>query len=302
MKLMKRNLIAMLALSVSLYSCNDNALFEQEMYKNVVALISTSYHNNFEEIVPLTGNEVTGYISASVGGTDAPKQDLTILLEEENMPFDKYNWNLYDAATSLYAKLVPKDKYEIPDYKIVIKAGERTGRTLVKLRPDGLSPDSTYFISLVAKSQNNVELNEKKNNVLYKVMIYNKFASQAKNSFYSMTGLQNDAVTAASKQMYPLSVNAVRVIAGTEAFANNVTSIGSTAMILEVDDNNKVTIKPYKTLNIQQLDGDPRYPNVFKVEESFGRKFNVFLISYQYKIGTAAVKKMQEELRMEVTN
>ncbi len=292
----------MLALSLSFSSCNDNALFEQEMYKNVVALISTAYHNNFEEIVPLTGGEVTGYISASVGGTDAPTKDLTILLEEENTPFDRYNWNLYDAATNLYAKLVPKDKYEIPEYKIVIKAGERTGRTLVKLRPDGLSPDSTYFISLVAKSQNNVELNDKKSDVLYKVMIYNQYASQAKNSFYSMTGLQNDAVTAASKQLFPLSQNSVRVIAGTEAYASNVTSIANTSMILEVDQDNKVTIKPYKTLNIQQIDGDARFPNIFKVEESYGRKFNVFLISYQYKIGTAAVKKMQEELRMEVTN
>lgn len=299
---MKRNLIAILALSASFYSCNDNEVFEKEMYKNVVALISTSYHNNFEEIVPLTGGEVTGYIAASVGGTDAPTKDMTITLEEENTPFDRYNWSLYDAATNLYAKLVPKDKYEIPDARIVIKAGERTGRTLVKLRPDGLNPDSTYFISLVAKSQNAVELNEKKSNVLYKVMIYNRFASQATNSFYSMTGLQDGAVTAASKRLFPLTKNSVRVIVGTEAFASTLVSIANTGMILEVDEDNKVSIKPYKTLNIQQIDGDTRFPNIFKVEESFGRKFNVFLLNYQYKIGNGAVKKMQEELRIEVQN
>ena len=117
---MKRKLITLFTLSMFLYSCNDNEIYEQEMYKNVVALISSSYHNNFEEIVPLTGGEVNGYIAASVGGTDASTKDLVIDLEEELTPFDRYNWNLYDAAVALYAKLVPKDKYEIPDYKIVI--------------------------------------------------------------------------------------------------------------------------------------------------------------------------------------
>ena len=38
---MKRNLITILALIIALSSCNDDALFEKEMYKNVVALISS---------------------------------------------------------------------------------------------------------------------------------------------------------------------------------------------------------------------------------------------------------------------
>ena len=34
---------------MALSSCNDDALFEKEMYKNVVALISSDYYNTFEE-------------------------------------------------------------------------------------------------------------------------------------------------------------------------------------------------------------------------------------------------------------
>ena len=296
---MKRSLIGLLALPFFFTACNENDVYEHEMYKNVVALISSSYHNTFEEVVPLTGDEVIGYISASVGGSYAPSQDLVIDLEEENTPFDRYNWSLYDADTRLYAKLVPKDKYEILDYKIIIKSGERTGRTLVKLRPDGLSPDSTYFISLQAKSDNLVELNDKKNNVLYKVMIFNEYASQAANSFYAMTGLQNGAITAASKELFPLSKNSVRVIAGIESFVRDEESIANTAMVLEVSDDNKITIKPFKNLTIKQIDGDSRYPNEFRVEESFGRKFNVFSISYEYKVGKTT-RIMQEELRKEI--
>lgn len=299
MKIMKRSLSALLILPLFFVSCNDKEIFEQEMYKSVVALISSSYHNNFDEILPLTGEEVTGYISASVGGLYPPEKDLTINLEEENTPFDRYNWSLYDADTKLYAKLLPKDKYEIPDYKMVIKAGERTGRISIKIRPDGLSPDSTYFISLQMVDDEAVEINTKKNNVLYKVLIYNQFASQATNSFYSMTGLQNGAITAASKRLFPLTKNSVRVIAGTESYASNETSIANTSMILEIDSDNKVIIRPYKNLNLIQIDGNTRYPNTFFVEEFYGRKFNVFLLNYKYTIGNTTVE-MQEELRMEV--
>ena len=51
---MKRNLITILALIIALSSCNDDALFEKEMYKNVVALISSDYYNTFEEVVTLS--------------------------------------------------------------------------------------------------------------------------------------------------------------------------------------------------------------------------------------------------------
>ncbi|MCA5003742.1 BT_3044 domain-containing protein [Sphingobacterium bovistauri] len=296
---MKRRISVLLSLPFFLFSCNDKDVFEQEMYKNVVALISSSYHNNFEEIVPLNGEEVLGYITASVGGSYAPKSDLTINLVQDTIPFDRYNWSLYDADTKLYAKLLAKDKYEIPSSQIIIKAGERTGRALVKLRPEGLSPDSTYFISLQAMAENGIEINSKKSNVLYKVMIYNQYASQATNSFYTMSGLQDGAITAASKQLFPLSKNSVRVIAGIESFASNEESIAKTSMMLEVGADNSVTIKPYKDLVIRQIDNDTRYPNVFKVEESFGRKFNVFSLCYEYKVGNTT-KLMQEELRMEV--
>ena len=58
---MKRDFITILALMTALSSCNDDALFEKEMYKNVVALISSDYYNTFEEVVTLspTGEEAT---------------------------------------------------------------------------------------------------------------------------------------------------------------------------------------------------------------------------------------------------
>lgn len=297
---MKRNYIAILLLVMTLSSCNDNEVFEKEMYKNVVALISSNYYNTFEEVIPLTGEEVIGYIAASSGGTHAPEKNMVIGLEEDQSPLDLYNRSLFDADENLYAKLLPKDKYEIIDYKIQINAGERTGRTMVKLNPDGLSPDSTYFIGLKATDISGVEINPKKNTILYQILIKNDYASQADNVYYSMTGLSNDMATAGNKKMYPLSRNSVRVIAGNESFQNNVAHIDKTSLILEVDAENNVTIKPYKDLVVTQIDGDTRYPNTFNVEELYGRRYNVFLLSYEYTYNKVK-RHMQEELRLEVT-
>lgn len=297
---MKKGYITMLALSAVFASCKDNAVFEKEMYKNEVALISSDYHNTFQEVVYLTGEEeIIGYIAASTGGTHAPEQDLVIGLVEDPEPLAEYNFSLYDADERLYAKLLPEDKYELVDDKIQIKAGERTGRTMIKLRPDGLSPDSSYFIGLRATDVSGVELNPKKNTMLYQVLIRNDYASQAENSVYTMTGLLNEMVTAANKQLFPLTYNSVRMIAGNETFQSTEASIGKTAIILEVDEDSRVTIKPYGDMQVIQLNNDPLYPNVFRVEEAFGRRTNVFLLSYEYTIdGVTKVMKERVELQI----
>lgn len=293
--------LGVLALIGTMVSCNDDAIFEKEMYKNEVALISTDYHNTFQEVVHLTGGEIIGYIAASVGGTHAPEKDMVIGLEEDLEPLAKFNYFNYDADESLYARQLPKEKYEIADYRIQIKAGDRTGKSMIKLNPDGLSPDSTYFISLRATDISGVELNPKKSNILYQIVLENDYASQARSSLYTMTGMLDGMVTAANKQLFPLTYNSVRMIAGNETFVSTVVALEKNSIILEVSEDNSVTIKPYGSIVVTQLNDDLKYPNVFMVEEAFGQKTNVFLLSYKYTIGTVT-KTMQERVEMQVRN
>ncbi len=297
---MKRRYIAILALMTMFTACKDNEVFEKEMYKNEVSLISSDSYNVFQEVVKLTGDEIIGYVVASVGGTHAPEQDMVIGLQEDPEPLEEYNWSNFDAAEDLYAKLVPADKYELLDDKIVIKAGERTGRTMIKLRPEGLSPDSTYFIGLKVSDISGVEINPNKNTMLYQVSFENEYASQVTNSRYTMTGIKDGEIpVAANKQLFPLTYNSVRMVAGNELYESKVAEINKKSVILEVDEFNKVTIKPYKDIEIVQLDNDPKYPNVFLVEEAFGRKTNVFLLSYEYTLdGITQVIKERVEMQI----
>ena len=299
---MKQRLLVIMALLGTLVSCNDDAIFEKEMYKNEVALISSDYYNTFQEVVKLTSEEeVIGYVAASVGGTNAPVKDMVIGLEEDAEPLGLYNYSLYDADSALYAKLLPKDKYEITEYQIKVKAGERAGKTMIRLRPDGLSPDSTYFLSLRATDISGVELNPKKSTILYQVLLENDYASQAKNSLYTMTGMINGMVTAANKELFPLSYNSVRMVAGNETFVSKESAIRETSIILEVAEDNSVTIKPYGSIQVTQLDDDDKYPNVFMVEDYYGQKTNVFLLAYEYTIGDVT-KEMKERVEMQIRN
>ena len=83
---------------------------------------------------------------------------MVIGLEEDLTSLEFYNRSLYDVDEACYAKFLSSDKYEIVDYKIQINAGERTGRTMIKIRPEGLSPDSTYFVGLKATDISGVDV------------------------------------------------------------------------------------------------------------------------------------------------
>lgn len=283
-----------------LSSCKDNEIFEKEMYKNVVSLVSTNYYNTFVETVDLNNEETTTYIAATAGGTLLPSSNLVVDLIENLDQLNIYNWSLHDAEESLYAKVLPAANYTIEDPKITIRAGERSGRTAVKIRTAGLSPDVVYFISLKVADGAAAEVNANKNSILYQVALKNNYASQTEESLYSMRGLLNETITAANKKMFPLTKNRVRIQVGTETYEPNLTNINNTSIILELAADNKISILPYKDIPVVQLAGDATYNNTYRLEETaFGSKFHVFLLHYQYTLANK-VNIMKEELRIEI--
>lgn len=280
-------------------SCNDDAIFKKEMYKHVISLVSAEDYNVFKEVVPLTGEETDGYIAASCGGTIATDKDITISLVEDLDPFEFYNWSLYDADAEQYAQLLPKDKYKIDNYSITIHKGERTGKTKVEIDPEGLSPDSTYFIALKIDKSPDYELNESKSSILYQVLIKNNYASQDEQTLYRMNGLLDSAVTAGNVLMLPLSKSKVRIMAGTEPFQAKLDVINKAAIVLDIQDDGHVNISPYKDILVTPID-NPDYPNTYKQEvDNFGRVYNTFLLAYEYTLD-GVTHQILENLSMEV--
>jgi hypothetical protein len=292
-------LIPLLTLaSVMICSCDRDELFEREQYKNVFALLSDDGFNIFAEEHNLELSESPGFVSAVCGGSLPTEKDIDMTIVDDENLLLQYNRSNFDVDESKYARWLPRDKYNIADYNITIPAGERTGLMSVKVYPSGLSPDSVYFIPLRVDRFTAYELNPQKSNVLYRVFLKNYYATNKTATYYSFRGKRNDVNVMGSKQVFPVSGNSVRVMAGDITFESNTNVINGGAILLTVDGDNKVRIEPWRDLNVTQVDDDPDYPNTFFIYDDGYKTYKTFLLRYDYEYGGNSYS-MQEELRIE---
>lgn len=285
-------------------ACDTNEVYEKELYKKVVAFICSDNYNVLEDVQELTGQENETFIGLSCGGTDAPAVDIRVSIVEDIVPFNNYNVGMFDTDKSQYAKLLSKDHYDIEDYHVTIPKGKRTGRLDIKVKPDGLSPDSVYFIPLSISAMSAYEVNYEKSTMLYRVLIKNFYAEQKSSSYtyYTMRGYKDEAVMQATKEVQPINKNTVRLMPGNTSFLAEEDYIAENAILVEVQSDNSVRISGYKDLEVVQNDDDPDFPNVFLTEEDdWGRKFKVFFLAYQYKDGDNFID-IKEELRLQYTD
>jgi hypothetical protein len=285
-------------LVAGLTSCNQDEYFTREQYKNVFALVSDDGYNVFTVVHDLEEPESTGYVVASCGGTKPTTEDIRITLASDITSFDEYNKSNFDVEISRYARLLPPEMYNIDSYSFTIPAGEVKGRMPIRVRLEGLSPDSTYFIPVKIDAYSTYEVTPEKSNVLYRPLIKNRYATLETLTNYNLLGFRNGVSVIGSKRMHPLGRNRVRIMAGTEIFEATTTVINSRAIVLEIDEQNRVHISPFKDITVTQVDNDPDYPNTYSIFDDGYKKYRMFLLRYDYTIGTTTYQ-MQEELRLE---
>jgi len=283
-------------------ACNRDEVFEREQYKNIFALISES--DNVARKFHKLGEESTGYVTASLGGTNPTSRDIVVNLVEDKSLIDAYNRTNYDVDVTKYVLPLPKDKYDIDSYQFSIPSGEISGRLPIRIRPDGLSPDSAYFIALRVESYSAYEVNPEKSFILYRVRTKNYWAQADGNTIYNMRaklrvqGSTSELEMPGTKVMHPVTRNKVRVMAGNETYEPDVNVFNRLAIVLEIAEDNKITIAPYKNVEVTQIDGDKDFPNIFKVEDDGFKTYKTFLLRYNYKSGNS-IYEMKEELRLE---
>ena len=294
--------LGILVSSMTFQSCKDDEVYEKEQYKNVFALISES--DNVARKFHKLGTESIGYISASLGGTEPTDKDITVDLVEDNSLIDKFNITNYDTDVTKYVRAMPMDKYDIESYQFKIPAGDIAGRLPIRIRPDGLSPDSSYFIALRVNSFSAYEANPKKSFILYRIKTKNYYAISDGSTIYGMRGKYRQQGSTSelempgNKIMHPIAENSVRIMAGNEAYASNINTFNRAAIVVTVGEDNKLTITPYKNIQVTQINGDPDFPNVFKIEDDGFKTYKTFLLRYNYVSGNTTVE-FKEELRLE---
>lgn len=299
-----RYLIAAAAL-LPLVACDDYEVFNKEQYKNIFGFVSES-DNTKTKIVNLHKDESVAYMSFSMGGSNPISQDVTINIVEDESLIDAYNSANYDTEVAKYAIPMPKSKYDITSMQCVIKAGESLGTIPVKVRPDGLSPDSTYFIPVRIDDYDGGEMNPDKGTLLMKIAFKNRWAASA-GTGYSQLGRRRVSTSTVeismpgTKTLHAFSGNSVRMMPGNETFSAEQHTLDAKAMIVEIEDTpdevKKLTIRPYRDLKVEQIDGDKEYPNTYSIIDDGFTVYKTFLLHYYYTIGDTTYE-MKEELRI----
>jgi hypothetical protein len=299
----KINSIIIIVLSAWLVSCDRDEVFEKEQYKNVFSLISGT-NNIYEKFHDMSEPESVGYLSVSCGGTNRINKDIVINLLEDESLIDNYNKANFDVEYAKYALKMPERMYDIEQLKITVPAGEIKASVPVRIRPEGLSPDSVYFIPVRVDSYDNYETNAEKSYVLYRVKTKNAWAKSDGSSTYNIRGSQlvSGSISGieifGTKIMHPLTGNKVRIMAGTEEYKADLEVFKKSAIVLEVDSENKVHISSYKNMEVTQVDGDPDFPNTFVIEDDGFKTYKMFLLCYNYKSSDGNMIEMKEELRL----
>jgi len=294
MNAVKMKYIIILSLTIIfLNSCDGDKDYEKEMYKKVICLLSEN-DNTYTEEYKLGENESERYFSIICGGSLLNNKEITVTLESDTVLLSQYNKSNFDIDSASFAKELPKDRYEISTYTITIPTNSRDQyeKIPVKVRPEGLSPDSIYFIPIAIKSVSEGEINPDKYNLLYRVTIANDYAEQKTPTYYTkkMTqiGMTSGSQVILSRQhlVQPLTKNQVRIFAGDGLHKITTTTedIGKYSMIVEVNADNSLTIKPYGTIEVEQL-SMPDY-NKYSRDKNGSKFERTFYMYYKYRILT----------------
>lgn len=278
-----------MAAGAMLTACNENEQFEGELYEKVIYVLSDNDHL-FSSVHNL-GETTTGYLTIYCGGTEHIKKDVTVEIEPYEEALNHYNYVNYDIDESRYAKLLDPSHYSIESYSTVLKADSPDYYSLIpiKVNPDGLSPDSTYIIPMRIKSVSDYRVNPDKDNVLYRVVLANEFATMETTTYYQMTGVEtlglssgeNASGVSVTRVVAPLTKNKVRMFAGTHSYVpNSVTleEINKYAMTVTLNEDHSVEIAPYGDIEVEQL--EDAESNYWEYNE---KGWLMLYMSYRYK-------------------
>lgn len=293
--------IAVLALAAASFtSCSEDDQFKGELYKKVIYLLSDDDYS-FSTVHQL-GETSEGYVTVYCGGTEHVDKDVAVEVEYDGEGLANYNKLYFDIDESKFAKELDKSRYEIKSYQAVIKANSADNYALIPIdvNPDGLSPDSIYMIPLKIKNASNYEINEEKSHVLYRVLLKNAYATMESTTYYQMTGTEtvradgdaSSAGVSVTRVVAPLSKNQLRMFVGTRTYVpSKVTKeeLAENAMVVTVNDDNSISITPYKTLEVEQVGGsDDNYLS------KNAKGAYVLNLRYRYKEADGSWTEMKE--------
>jgi hypothetical protein len=219
-----------------------------------------------------------GFITIGSAGSMPLEKDVFVILELDTASLNQYNYRNFDTETK-YAKLLDNNKYILPSYTAVLKAGEPSATTFLPVEVDvnRLSPDTVYMIPVRIKSVSDYEINPEKEFVLYRIDLENNYSSPDYRT-YKMKGSRTDnsgnvSNITTNKDLIPLAYNQLRLFPENVMSSNVLDDINNKTIVIVVNNDNTVRIRSYKNIIVEQLD-----------DCSYDAELKIFELNYRYKL------------------
>lgn len=279
---------------VCLFACNHDDIYKEEQYKKVVYLLSGT-DNIYVESYTLNETEPVKYFSVGVGGSNSNEKEIVVTLEQDISLLNEYNRLNFDFE-HMYAKLLPPNRYDIGTYTVTIPANstDQYVKVPVKVRPLGLSPDTTYFIPLTIKTVSHYEVNDDKHTLLYRVTIENDYARQKVTTYYTKKGTVTDlsnnreTILSGTKIVQPLTKDKVRMFVGNynQGSASTIADIDMYSIVVQIKPDRTLDVTPFGSIEVEMLDA----PGYNRYDPAVYQGLNpqrILYLHYQYRIRNA---------------
>jgi hypothetical protein len=289
----KITFISAIVCMICTVSCDSDGMYDDEMYRPVVYLLSSGTDNVYTVVVPFKETGATVYFSVGCGGSRPNPEEVTVELEPDTVLYDKYNRMNCDNVEA-YARLLSPDRYEISSMRVTLpaNANEQYVKAPVKIKQEGLSPDSVYFIPLAIKSVSKYEVNPDKYNVLLRVAVENDYAEQINTTVYyqrgtNITGEIPIPITG-SKMVYPVSKDVIRMFAGvrTQTAKTTPEEIMTYSISVKINADSSAVISPYGSIDVEQLE-DAAYNQYYTVTNAEGKAVDYIDLYYRFRTRTS---------------
>lgn len=278
--------VALFCLAV-LASCEGYEIFDKELYDRIIYVLTEGDGQIFSEVHSLDAPESVGNVVVLVSGSKQITESVSVEFEPDPKALDAYNLQMFGVEEDKYLDPLTPSHYEIPSMTVKINPNDVPARAFlpIKIKPEGLSPDSAYYIPLKIKSVSIDSIAEKHNSVMYRVYIKNQYADQMDQTLYSMRGERTDPgktpyAIMTNKIVLPISKNKIRTTVDQKAFESKMPVINSSCMVIEIKADKSLLITPFNSefLDIEMVDKEGY--NQYRKDPAGN---NRFYLSYRYR-------------------
>lgn len=279
-------------LGLMLFSCEGFEVFDDEMYEKIVYILTKEDNKVFSEVHSLEGEYSLGHVSILVSGSNPITEPISVELEYDTESMDAYNEKIFGVETDKFIEPLNPAFYEIASMTVSIDPQKEPPHALlpIKIKPEGLSPDSTYFIPLKIKSVSSDSINADHNSVLYQVYIKNSYADQQERTVYSMRGEKTEEgktpyAILTNKTVLPLTKNKIRTTIDQVTFESNMNVINKSCMVIEIKSDYSLQITPFNSdyLDIELVEKEGY--NQYRTDVAGTYRF---YLSYRYRTRSSA--------------